>query len=168
MSLENQVIDKIDEIYDIAEKAFNRSFPSPGIKFKKRGKVAGTANYGSNTLNFNIVLLRENTEQFINQTVPHECAHLIAHQVYDNEYRKIKPHGREWKTVMMLLGANPKRCHNYDTSNSTIYRKTRYIYKCNCREHVIGPTRHKRAQIGTRYYCKYCKQTLQFVSKERK
>jgi SprT protein len=96
----------------------------------------------------------------LRQTVPHECAHLIARTIFGVH---IKPHGNEWKTVMVQLGANPKRCHSYDTSNSTVYQKSKFVYECRCQKHVVGPTRHKKMLKGLRYTCRNCRSILTFV-----
>ena len=156
MSLINQVIDKVYECFEKYQIE-----DTPIILFSKRGKVAGTANFGKWTLNFNKVLMEENPETFINQTVPHECAHLIARLLNKN----IKPHGREWQNVIITLGGNPKRCHSYDTSNSAVYHKTKYLYKCDCQNHVVGPTVHKKMNDGIKYNCRGCKSVLIFEKK---
>jgi SprT protein len=161
-SSKNQLIDKVHEIFDKADTLYNTKFERPFIKFKKRGKVAGTANSNSNTLNFNMVLFNENTDHFLNQTVTHECAHLIANTLY-NGWKKVKSHGVQWKSVMLKLGCTPNRCHSYDTSNSTVYQKAKFVYKCSCQTHVIGAVRHKRSMRGTRYSCNACKKRLTFV-----
>jgi SprT protein len=157
LSIKNQVIDKVHECF----KKVNMEYDIPMVRFSKRGRVAGTANYGKWSVNFNPVLMRENPDIFLNQTVPHECAHLIARQRYSNRY--IKPHGREWKYTMRQLGVNPKRCHSYDTSNSAVYHKNKYKYHCNCQDHIVGPTIHKKIQKGHRYTCKDCRSTLTFI-----
>ena len=159
-SLNNQIIDKVHEIFDNASKIFNRDFDFPTILFKKRGKVAGIANHVTNTLNFNMVLLTENTDHFLKTTVPHEWSHLIARELC---LHRIQPHGREWKAVMIKLGASPNRCHSYNTANSTVYEKTKYVYICSCQKHAVGPVRHKKLQKGVRYTCNRCKGNLNFV-----
>jgi SprT protein len=160
----NQLIDKVDEIYNRAEKLFSTNFDRPVVMFKKRGKVAGTANHHSNTLNFNMVLFNENTAHFLIQTVTHECSHLIANTLYAG-WKKVKAHGVQWKSVMLKLGCVPDRCHSYNTSNSTVYQKSKFVYKCSCQNHVIGAVRHKRLLRGVRYSCNICKSRLTFVKK---
>jgi len=167
-SLNNQVIDKINEVYKKARIIYGRSFFYPTILFKKRGNVAGTANSGTNTLNFNMILLKENTEHFLNQTIPHECAHLFADELYGGGCKKMRSHGIEWRSVMYKLGLNPDRCHTYDTSNATVYQKEKFVYKCNCQHHVIGPTRHKKCVRLSIYRCNKCKGALVFVKRAGK
>lgn len=172
--LKRMVREKVKECYAMANKFQPlKSFRKPKIEFKKRGKTAGTAHYGLIIkLNFNMVLLRENTEHFIDNTVPHECAHLIARTIFGI---KITPHGKEWKRVMVKLGVNPKRCHSYSVSNSTVYEKAKHLYKCKCQYHAIGPVRHKKMVMlnSSIYKCRICKAALVFhksvgrVSKEQ-
>ena len=77
-----------------------------------------------------MVLFRENFEDYIEQTLPHEIAHaFVRHQKYSicpsfddvisGRYRRSsrpKPHGSEWKRVMLAFGKTPSRCHSYEKS----------------------------------------------------
>ena len=44
-------------------------------------------------------------EEFVD-TVLHELAHHIAHCIYGAQ--NIKPHGKEWKSICVIVGANPE------------------------------------------------------------
>lgn len=164
MSDRNIIIDKIHEVFDKAREIWwNNEFPLPTISFTKRGKTAGTANFYRNTLNFNMVLFRENRKEFLMRTVPHECSHLIANHLYSTG-RKVKPHGREWKSVMRMLGYDPKRCHSYDTKNATVFHKAKYVYTCSCGDyHTVTITIHRKIENGSKYTCKTCKSPIKFV-----
>lgn len=161
--LQKRVFDKISECYKVYPNANRPHY----VKFDKRGKVAGTANYGRMELNFNMALLRQNPDEFIGQTVPHEVAHLITDWIWNGT---AKPHGKEWKKVMRNLGCKPKRCHSYDTENSGGYEKTKYHYRCSkCGADIfVGPTRHKRQQkhrnmTGNTYYRHNCGGGIRYV-----
>lgn len=81
-------------------------------------------------ININPVLLNENIEYVVNQTVPHEVAHVVAYSVYSNA---IRGHGVEWSNIMRLFGCEPNRCHklNVSTINQIRNRKS-YNVKCTC------------------------------------
>ena len=155
----NTIIDEVHKIYDKARVIFGREFDFPYIKFNKRGKVAGTANHSKNELNFNMVLFKENKEHFLISTIPHECCHLFARTLYGN----ITPHGRQWKSCMLRLGYNPSRCHKYDVTNSTVFHKRKYVYKCSCMLHTVSIIRHRRMNKGDIYRCSKCKGKLEYV-----
>ena len=83
--------------------------PRPLIKYNKRLKTtAGRAFYDSNPvyIDLSVDLLWEHTEEMINQTLPHELAHIAAFIVF-----KDAGHGAGWKRVMVALNIPVNRCH---------------------------------------------------------
>jgi len=162
--IRQRVEDKIEECLKTLCEHYDRDFEKPSIKYTKRGTTAGTASYRNWEINLNSVLLIENLEEMLRRTVPHELAHLIAYTVsrkYPYE-KRIKPHGHEWQSVMRILGLDPSRCHNYDTTNSRVRRQFRYRYQCGCSDGCLaGPGVHKKIQRGTMTYtCKLCRGKL--------
>lgn len=158
---------KVRECFERAGELWpDHQFELPQIKFDLRGRTAGQAFYKENRLRFNMVLLKENGDRFINRTVPHECAHLITRAVFGNS-RKIKSHGKEWKYVMHKLGVEDStRCHSYDTTNSRVSRKKRYPYRCGCQDYNLTSIRHNRIRKGKVYRCKYCGKELKYGKKK--
>jgi SprT protein len=159
------VINRVKECFAIAEARFNTAFRMPNIRFDKRGTTAGTANGGKWELNFNMVLLNENVEHFVKQTVAHEVAHLIDHQVFEmnaprfdrnGRRKKRAPHGENWKRCMFVLGVPAERCHSMDTSNAAQKRRKskKFQYKCTGCETVIemSTIRHNKQQTGKANY----------------
>lgn len=61
-------------------------------------------------MDFSCFLMLHNWDDFLAQTVPHECAHFIALRVYGDEN-----HGQGFKYVMQELGCRVERCHPYQT-----------------------------------------------------
>ena len=112
---------------------------------------------GDVVLRYNPVLLRENPRRFIQQTVAHEVAHLVARRIHGS---RIRPHGREWQAVMREFGVEPRRCHDFDTTRSTLRRLRRFRYHCDCSEHQITTIRHNRVLAGQRYLCRRCGEAL--------
>jgi len=163
------VINRIEECFAIAEQRWNTTFQKPRVRFDKRGTTAGTAHGSKWELNFNMVLLNENVEHFVKQTVAHEVAHLIDHQVYDSHAvrydnigrrKKRSPHGANWKRIMTVLGVPADRCHNMDVSNARVSRckSETFDYKCTCCQKVLpmGKIRHNKQQSGKTKY-RHCR-----------
>lgn len=107
-------------------------------------------------------------DQYINDIVVHEYAHLVQLKLYPNS----KPHGREWKQIMRFLGADPNRCHKFNLDKaleefgagkqSQRRKRKTFTYKCNCNEYQLSSIRHNRVVSGKQtYFCKKCKQTLE-------
>lgn len=134
--------------------------PRVDIRFDLRGQAAGQARLplrGRPIIRYNPQLLLENGERFLRRTVPHETAHVVAYQRHGP---RIRPHGEEWKSVMALLGADARRCHDYDTGTARVRRLTRHAYHCDCREHALTSIRHNRIRAGQRYLCRVCGKEL--------
>jgi SprT protein len=62
-------------------------------------------------ITINPVYFLSNLTDMIEETVPHEVSHIIAGNSYGVD---IKPHGKEWKEVIISLGKEPIICHTYD------------------------------------------------------
>ena len=158
-----------NEVKKVIEKC-NNLFPEYKIeyseikfKFNLRGVVAGKANYKSRLLAFNLILAEENLINFFNDTIPHEIAHLYQRKIYPYS----KPHGYEWKRIMLKMGYNPTRCHNYDTQTIKQNRKPKikYIYSCKCnKKFELSELLHSRIKTGQIRYCKTCKGNVYFTN----
>lgn len=133
-----------------ARTLYNRPFATPTIGFDLSGTTAGKAYWTKNHVQLNAVLYVENVQDFLVNTIPHELAHLIARQVYG---RAIKPHGKEWQSVMRSLGVEPSRTHDYDVTNARTV--TTHPYLCKCRTHAITKTRLRHARAG-KLRCNKC------------
>ncbi|WP_434086590.1 SprT family zinc-dependent metalloprotease [Shewanella acanthi] len=153
--LEQQIHDRIETCYQEAEVYFKRSFIRPITQFTLRGKSAGTAHLQQNRLRFNPVLLKENSEAFLAEVVPHEICHLLCFTLYG----KTKPHGREWQSLMRrVFKVNPKTTHSFNTETVT---SNDVEYRCLCGPIRLSIRRHNKVMRGeTRYLCKRCKTQL--------
>ena len=158
--LQQRTIDCTWQYLRQAECFYQRRFQLSEIRFDVRGKTAGyfkqLAN-GYTLINFNHALLKANGESFINRTVPHEVAHLVAHQLHGFT---IRPHGKEWKAVMQLFKADTSRCHEYDVSKLCTRQYKRFKYHCDCQKHYLTSIRHNRVLSGQNYLCRKCHQPL--------
>lgn len=82
---------------------------------KTNPKYGGMAHsFPSYKISYNHVLARENIEDFLNQTVPHEVAHLGAHSKFSAQGFPIDGHGPEWRELMRRFGLDPKKYHAYN------------------------------------------------------
>ena len=150
---------RVEDCFKLAESFFKRPFKRPVVSFKLRGQKAGVAHLHENLLRFNPQLYRENRDDFLKQTVAHEVAHLIAHQLFGE---RIAAHGEEWQLIMRgVYELPPNRCHTYDIKRRSV---TRYIYRCPCPDSDFAFTaqRHGLVKKGRRYLCRKCRETLIF------
>lgn len=155
---------RTEECYVLAERHYGRSFERPDICLDLRGQSAGMAYPQVNRLRFNPLLYRENSRHFLQQTVAHEVAHLLAYRLHG---KNIRPHGTQWQNIMLqVFGLPAERCHSYRLPPAW---KTLYAYACRCRQHDFSAQRHARVRKGQCYLCKACRQPLVFTGKmERK
>lgn len=163
-AMPEQLQARVEECYRQAEAFFKRSFPRPQVSLRLRGQKAGVAHLQENLLRFNALLYRENTEHFLQQTVAHEVAHLVAHQLFG---LRIRPHGEEWQQIMRsVYRLPPDRCHQYAVPRR---RVTHYLYRCQCPDGLFpfSAQRHGLVAKGRRYLCRRCKATLRFTGEQR-
>lgn len=153
-----QVEEKIRERLTFANQRFNLDITMPAIQYTLRGTTAGTANCHTWVINLNPVLLMENTVDFIERTPVHELAHLIDYKLHPENFRrtygsKRSVHGPTWKRIMMILGADPSRCHSFDTTNARTKTSTQHTWTCRCGSvMVLGPKRHAKMLSGRSRY----------------
>ncbi len=155
---------RVEACYVQAEAFFKRTFPRPEVSFKLRGQKAGVAHLHDNLLRFNPQLYQANQDDFLRQTVPHEVAHLIAHQLFG---ASIQAHGQEWQLIMRgVYELPPHRCHSYAVERRVAMR---YIYRCPCpdSDFAFSAQRHTLVRKGRRYVCKRCRQVLTYSGETR-
>jgi SprT protein len=161
--MQAEIKEKVEKCIAIAEKFFNTSFIRPqSIIFKRNGTTAGWSNYGKKTLMFQLDLAENNSDHFLNQTVPHEVAHYVQRAVYGYG---VKPHGREWKYIMLsVFKIQPDRCHQYDTSVTKKRKVAKFTYTCGCRTHQVSAVKHNRMLLNkARYICNRCEGSIRLV-----
>ena len=160
MSATQELTDATKTWIDLASEIYGRRFIMPLISLNLKGAVAGQASASRWFVKYNFELYMQNKVDFINRTVPHEIAHLIANAIAG---RRVKPHGWEWRNVMVKLGVKDiTRCHSYDLTGLTRGRSRPYIYTCGCREYPLTALLHSRLQKGSHRKCMRCGQRLTF------
>lgn len=148
------------ELLTAGSTLIQRPVPRPRIAFDLRGRSAGqfrVDSRGHAGIRYNPALLARHEADFLAQTVPHEVAHYLAFLRFG---RRIRPHGPEWQQLMRDLGADPRRCHEFDVSGLTARRMRRHPYHCRCGEHALTSIRHHRVLRGASYVCRACGQAL--------
>lgn len=150
-----QFMQRLEQLYQHAEKQLKRSFPRPEVNFKLRGRSAGTAHLQSNKLRFNAVLFTENQQAFFDEVLPHEICHLLCYQLYG----RVRPHGKEWQQLMLkLFNVVPKTTHNFDVVS---VQAQSFNYQCHCGIVPLSIRRHNKIIRGqTQYRCRRCGERL--------
>lgn len=155
---------EVDVAAKLAECAeiMNYEHPMPTVSYDLRGQVGGYAHYARNHIQLNVDMLHNHYDEMINQTLPHEFAHLISVRLYGY---KGKGHGVYWKHVMRQLGLTPDRCHSMTVEPARITKK--YKFRCSCRTMMIGATRYKRYMRGEAVYrCSACGSAIHPVKED--
>jgi len=150
----------------LASRLYKKSFVSIPIKFDLRGKCAGMyrRNGRDKLIRFNPWIFSKYYQHSLEQTVPHEVAHYVTDCLWPTQ--RVKPHGKEWKSVMEALGVEPKVTGNYDLTGIPVKQYPYFAYSCGCKTHQLSVIRHRRLLSGqTEYRCRCCQQPLEAVCK---
>lgn len=146
-----QVIAKVQACVELAKQKYNVVIANLDIKFDLKGRAAGMARvkYNHYSVRFNNQMMQDSGWQhLINDTVPHEIAHIVC---FINPMLG-RNHDMGWKRVCVALGGNGQRCH----SEEVVYAKGntyRYITTSNAQINVSERV-HKRIQAGVEYRVK--------------
>ena len=144
-------------------------FPQVGCTLFTGRRAAGLAFGSEHRIAINEVLLQENPEPMLRDTVAHEFAHVVVWWSYLQQLRRLgsgmvkepRGHGIEWQETMSeMFGVEPSRCHAFDTRNTGSRSQRRWAYRCGCRRHLLTTSKHRRAVAGTRYACADCNSAL--------
>ena len=148
-----------EDFFIEAECFFDRAFERPAYLYNQRGKAAGTAHLQRNIIKINPILFINNKEEFFQQVIPHEVAHLIAFQ----QYGRVRPHGKEWQHIMVNVFKRPAlTTHQLDVKDVV---GQQFTYHCSCATHLLTIRRHNKVLKGNKYRCKLCRSTLLYTHK---
>jgi len=150
LAQKQEVSAQVKALVELANSKLNANMGLPNIKFDLRGSTAGTAR-GDFELDFNAQLLVDNFELYKTDTIIHEVAHLVDHNINGSQYKYTRrgpqrvSHGPTWKNIMRQLGGDPTRTHNMDVSK-TAQPKRKFIYVCDCckKELTLTSVRHNK------------------------
>lgn len=152
MSQMQQVIDKCKAVYAIALTEYGVDMTQVRISFDLRGRAAGKAGgkrysdpvMSNYYMKFNRdMLTREAFDHVLNETVPHEIAHIICFA----KPQLGKNHDAGWEKVCIKLGGTGNRTHKEEVvyGNGITYEYT------TTRGHQVrlSERKHRAVQQGT-------------------
>lgn len=159
--IQQKVAARVTECYQIARQKLQREFPLPQVVFNQRGKAAGSARLQLNQIRLNPILLVDNLNHFIEDVLPHEVCHLLTFALYG----RVRPHGKEWQTLMRyLFDLAPTPYHQLDTTKVS---GKEFDYRCACGPVKLSIRRHNKVQRGQQIYiCRTCQQQLEPLTSE--
>ncbi len=168
-SLITAVRDKIEATLVICRNKYGKPLPFPRLEFRQCGRVAGYYRppnvWGKpEGLTINPDYFAKHYDEQLNVTVPHEVAHYVTQQVFGD----VQSHGREWASVMRLIGLKPERCHCFSLEGvKTRTVEKPYQYSCGCvTKHLVTKAKHNKCQTNlirfnkTGYKCLRCYKPL--------
>ncbi len=144
-----------------ATAIFKRPFQPVDILFDLKGQASGVFSvHGSHAhIRYNPYIFAKHYGYSCTNTVPHEVAHYIMYCLYGTA--GVRPHGDEWKGLMLQFGVEPRRTNTLDLEGIPVRRQHRHPYLCSCTSHMITSRRHNQIRRGkARYYCRSCKGEL--------
>ena len=107
--------------------------------------------------------LLENHQEKVVETLKHEIGHAVVMQRYG---KKVKPHGREWKSVMQELEVdNPKAGHSLQLTEYS------YLVRCTNPDCGVELGRHRKSRIVKTpefYRCNKCGSVLESFEVDEK
>ena len=118
------------------------------ILFVANGRAAGRVRWktqlGRTTYNieFNIDAINKDWDEMVNETIPHEVAHIV-----DHVYRGKTNHDRFWAMFCHTLGGNANRTHSIPVEKARKTMKYRYVASCGT-EVWLTTQMHNKVQIG--------------------
>jgi len=151
-----ECVNKLNELMDSDE------FVHPymiTVEFRNSGKRAGLCYSSvkkfdrinnSHKLVFNSLIIDKELDHILDVTIPHEVCHMFANAIYMATDGP-QGHGKNWKDLMSALGLSPERTAPQELNIHGLYNG--HIYKCGCKEHVIGESMHNN---DYEYMCCSC------------
>ena len=152
-----EVIEATNRCIAAASDLYSREFAEVPVDFDLTGKCAGMyqVQRKHRRIRYNPWLFAKYYKDSLGDTVIHEVSHYIVDCLYG--LKRVKPHGVEWKTVMVDLGGTPKATGNYDLTGIPLRQYQHFAYACSCRTHQLTIMRHRKIQRGrAKYLCQFC------------
>ena len=148
---EKRIESKLKEVLALAKQLYLFTPINLTIKYKTKGRAAGQASYNYRTnkmgLMFNLEALEKDAEHLLNETIPHEVAHLVCY----SDPCLGRNHDYGWKTVCRRLGGSGERCHSIDLTPAKVTQKFTYVASCGSKVEV-SKIIHNRIQRGVAGY----------------
>lgn len=141
-----QIQERCKAAFAKAKELYGLDLSNVGVRFDLKGRAAGQAyrrgdQYG---MRFNRdMLTREAFDHVLNNTVPHEVAHIVCFM----DPRLGKNHDSGWEKVCRALGGTGHTRHQEDV---VMGKGTTYEYTTTAGHKVrVGDRHHRKIQAGT-------------------
>ena len=157
---QREVIILTEDYIRQAAREMNIGLEPVPVVFDLRGRCAGMYKVQNRkgAIRYNPWLFARFYPENLSTTVPHEVAHYVVDMKHG--LTCTKPHGKEWRAVMKIFGADNRATCEFDLADIPVRAYRQFQYHCGCRSHNLTSIRHKRVLRGTRYFCRSCKQVL--------
>lgn len=163
-AVQNEIITLVDYYIDRANHIFDKNFSPINVAFDLKGRAAGMYKVirSQRVIRFNPYHFAKHHEENMSETIPHEVAHYITDMVYG--IRNIRPHGKQWKDLMLKFGVEPKRTYSYSLDGIPTRIHKRHNYSCGCMQFEITTRRHNKIQQKkAEYSCRQCGGKLKYI-----
>jgi len=160
-SQQTQVIAEVSRYQALIAEEFSIAVPNIAVRFDLIGGTVGMyCKKGvERGFRFNSHLFSKYWDENFSNTIPHEVAHYAADLLFD--FRRIRPHGKQWQAIMRFFGAEPARTCYFDLTGIPKRSMRRFDYYCRCDTHQLTAVRHNRVTRGQqRYLCRRCRTEL--------
>jgi SprT protein len=161
---QREVVAATENYIERARRLYKRQFNSIPVLFDLPGSTAGMFKVvgRKSWIRYNPWIFSKYYTENLRDTVPHEVAHYIIHELYVS--RTVKPHGQQWQALMAHFGADPGVTFNLDLEGIPTRRQQTHRYRCNCTVHQVSSTRHNRVLKGKgQYLCRLCDSSLVYI-----
>lgn len=144
-----------------AARRYGIALAPPRVLFDLKGAGVGmyVGDPSGARIRYNPWLFAQYFEDNLRDTVAHEVAHYVVD--VRHRRRRVRPHGPEWRRIMLDFGVEPAVRHDFDTRCVPLRRQRRFAWYCRCGEHALTTVRHRRMlQRRAVYTCRRCGQPL--------
>lgn len=150
---------KVKQTVDKLNEKFNFDMKYPHIYYDVTGTTGGLAKSASMTVHYNDKLLKENVEEFVATTVPHEVCHIAVYHLCHVKKRNYPQngHGADWQIMMRVAGVNARKYHTYEVEKK---EPIEYRYECGCPEGVVVSQKVHKKIKDQAMMCKKCGKDL--------
>lgn len=92
----------------------------------------------SHITRWNLTITKDHQTDYLKQTGGHEVAHWIVYNIN----KHAQSHGITWKRVMLSLGLEPLRCHNYTCKPARAIDRP-FTRHCSCGSYPVTSIKFK-------------------------
>lgn len=151
--MESLIKERISNLTEAAVKHYGIAVSPIKSSVKLRNSNAGECHFDTRTVHFNLTLAALDPIKFLQEVVAHEVSHLLVLDLYG---AVDFIHGRQWQSVMKVLGAAPRIVHRY--------LEQTFLWKCDCTVHELTKRNHNRfSKNPDEFECSVCKSSVIYI-----